>query len=114
MTEIGTGFLGWAADWAAVVILLAAIGVFWRLLKGPSAADRIVALDMLGILMVAFGGVFAVAAGESAFLDVALALALVAFLGTVAFARYVERRDAARVTEGAGEDISDHAPLETD
>lgn len=88
----GTDFLNLAAAVAAATILVAMLGVSWRLMQGPSAADRIIALDMLGILMVGFAGVFAVSAGETVFLDVALALALVAFLGTVAFARYLERR----------------------
>jgi multicomponent Na+:H+ antiporter subunit F len=46
--------------------------------------------------MVAFAGVFVVATGRAAFLDVAIVLALVGFLGTVAFARYAERRDQQR------------------
>lgn len=91
-----TAFLEAASAVAATTILLAMLGVSWRLMKGPTAADRIVALDMLGILLVGFAGVFAVSAGETAFLDVALALAFVAFLGTVAFARYLERRREAR------------------
>ena len=112
MTDVGTDLLGWASSWAAIVILFATIGVFWRLMKGPSPADRIVALDMLGILMVAFAGVFAVAAGEAAFLDVALALALVAFLGTVAFARYIERRGVAAAVDGARADGPDRVRRE--
>lgn len=90
------GFLAWVFSASAVIILVSAVAVFWRLLRGPTAADRIVALDMLGIQMVAFAAVFAVSAGETAFLDVALSVALVAFLGTVAFARYLERTDPLR------------------
>lgn len=101
----GIAFLGAASAVAATTILVAMLGVSWRLMKGPTATDRIVALDMLGILMVAFAGVFAVSAGETAFLDVALALALVAFLGTVAFARYLERRRDARTN--ASTDVRD-------
>lgn len=103
----GTAFLNAASTVAAAAILVAMLGVSWRLIKGPTAADRIVALDMLGILMVAFAGVFAVRAGETAFLDVALALALVAFLGTVAFARYLERRrDAGTIARPVARDVT--------
>ena len=57
--------------------------------------DRIVALDLVTFLTVAFLGVFCIASGRMAFLDVAITLALVGFLATAAFARYVERTAAA-------------------
>jgi multicomponent Na+:H+ antiporter subunit F len=75
----------------ALVILgvtLAAI----RLVKGPTLADRIVALDLMTIQLVAFGGLAALQADSAAFLDVAVVLALVGFLATVCLARYLERR----------------------
>lgn len=75
------------------LLLIGMVGSFFRMVRGPSLADRVVALDMLTVLMVAFAGVFVVATGRAVFLDVAIALALVGFLGTVAFARYAERRD---------------------
>lgn len=77
------------------VLILAAMGLtVWRLIKGPGMADRVVALDLITILSVAFMTLFAIAAHQDAFLDVAITLALVGFLGTVAFARYAERRAA--------------------
>lgn len=69
-----------------------------RLVRGPSRADRVVALDLLTILAIALIACLAVATGSDALLDVAIALALVAFLGTVALAKAIERRDAR--TEG--------------
>jgi multicomponent Na+:H+ antiporter subunit F len=47
---------------------------------------------MITALMVCFAGVFAIVSEQEAFLDVAIALALIGFLGTVAFARYAERQ----------------------
>lgn len=67
---------------------------FVRLIKGPSLPDRIVALDMMTVQIVAFCGLLAILAEETAFIDVAIVLALVGFLATVALARYVERRSA--------------------
>ena len=64
-----------------------------RLVRGPSRADRVVALDLLTILAIALIACLAVATGSDALLDVAIALALVAFLGTVALAKAIERRD---------------------
>lgn len=85
-------------DAAAVLtfglLLAGMVCCFVRMLRGPSLPDRVIALDLLTTLMVAFAGAYVVSTGEAAFLDVAIALALVGFLGTVAFARYAERRAA--------------------
>lgn len=81
-----------AIDLAFVLLLAAMALAALRLALGPSLPDRVVALDLLTILAVAFSALYAVAAEEPAYLDIAIALALVAFLATVAFARYAERR----------------------
>ena len=73
------------------VLLAIAIG-FVRLAKGPSLADRVVALDLMAVLIVAFSGVYAILVADPTFLDVVLVLALIGFLATVALARYAERR----------------------
>ncbi|MDP5084385.1 MAG: monovalent cation/H+ antiporter complex subunit F [Yoonia sp.] len=78
---------------AVMVLLSLAIG-FIRLARGPSLADRVVALDMMTVTLIAVCGLTAVATGVFALLDVALVLALVGFLATVALARFAERRDA--------------------
>jgi multicomponent Na+:H+ antiporter subunit F len=68
---------------------------FWRLVVGPSLADRIVALDLMGVLSVAFIALFAIGVDLPVLLDAAMVVALVAFLATVAFARwYLERTSA--------------------
>ena len=72
----------------AVAIMLAAI----RLIRGPSLPDRVVALDLISILAAGITAIYAIASGQAVFLDVATILALISFLGTVAFARYVEKQ----------------------
>ncbi|MFO7839292.1 MAG: monovalent cation/H+ antiporter complex subunit F [Desulfosalsimonadaceae bacterium] len=79
------------AELALVLLSLAILFAFIRLLIGPDAADRIVAMDLISVLIVSCLGVFAIYTGERAFLDVAIAYALIAFLGTVALARFRER-----------------------
>jgi len=64
---------------------------FFRLVKGPSLPDRVVALDIITVAIVAFCGLAAIRSGDPAFLDVALVLALVGFLATAALARFAER-----------------------
>lgn len=88
---------------AAFVLVMAAIGMgFYRIARGPSLADRVVALDMMTVTIVAFCGLYAIFAGEPAFLDVAIVVALVGFLATVALARFAERSDMRRRAEKQG------------
>jgi multicomponent Na+:H+ antiporter subunit F len=78
----------------ALVMLAAAILLaFVRVLRGPTLPDRVVAMDLVGILVVGLIVVGAAAAREQVFLDVALVIALISFVGTVAYARYLERED---------------------
>jgi multicomponent Na+:H+ antiporter subunit F len=77
---------------ALVMVMLAVILAMFRLVKGPSLPDRVVALDTMTVLIVAFCGLFAIDTGVAAFLDVAVVLALVGFLATAALARFVERK----------------------
>ena len=74
-----------------VLLIVGMALAFVRLVRGPQAADRIVALDLMAVLIVAFIGAYAVHSGDTSFLDVAIAYALVAFLGTVALARFLLR-----------------------
>ncbi len=89
---IETGFLAFAAQLSLLLILIGMAVAFIRLAKGPSLADRVVALDMMTVTIISFCGVYAVFMDEPSFLDVAIVLALVGFLATVALARYAERR----------------------
>ena len=84
------GFLGWFANVSALMIFLALMLAVVRLIRGPSLPDRVVALDLISMLLVAFLVIFAYASGVYAYLDAGLALALVGFLGTVAFARLID------------------------
>lgn len=86
------GVIAWAANAAIVLLALGGVFAFIRLVKGPSFPDRVVVLDFLSIIVVAFTALFSIITGFSAYLDVSVAFALVAFLGTVAFARFAERR----------------------
>jgi multicomponent Na+:H+ antiporter subunit F len=79
-------------------ITLAMLGVallvaFIRLVKGPTLPDRIVAMDLFGVLVVGVIVVLAGSSGVRATLDAAIVIALVGFLSTVAYATYVERGD---------------------
>ncbi len=72
----------------AISILL----IFIRLVKGPSLEDRIVSLDLLSIFGIGFIALYSIVSNESTFIDVGIILALLAFIGTVAFAYFIERK----------------------
>lgn len=76
---------------AYILLAVSLVLVTGRLLVGPSLSDRVVALDMLSFIAVGVIAVYTIATGSAVMLDAALVLALIAFLGTVAFARFVER-----------------------
>ncbi|MFP4531115.1 MAG: monovalent cation/H+ antiporter complex subunit F [Desulfobacterales bacterium] len=84
-------FLKFTTELVLVLLTLAILFAFIRLAIGPDPADRIVALDLISVLIVAYLGAVSIYTGEKAFLDVAIAYALIAFLGTVALARFRER-----------------------
>lgn len=86
-----TGPLALALDFTVVCLVLALLAATWRLLAGPTLADRVVALDMVSMLLVVFLVVFRTVSGVNAYIYAAISLALIAFLATVAFAHYIER-----------------------
>lgn len=85
-------FIELSTNISVVIIGLSILFIFIRLLIGPSIEDRIVALDLLAANAIAFIAVYSIQSGTTTFLDVGVILALLAFLGTVAFAFYLERR----------------------
>jgi multicomponent Na+:H+ antiporter subunit F len=81
------------AGYTSMVILILAFAVaFYRLVKGPTAPNQVIALDLLAMLIVAMMVNYALFTNDPIFLDAAIVLALIAFLGTVALSRYLERR----------------------
>ena len=72
-------------------LIVALLAAAYRLLTGPTLADRVVALDLVSMLLVVFLVVFTMVSGVDAYIYAAIGLALIAFLGTVAFAHYIDR-----------------------
>ena len=79
---------------AFVLLAVMSLGIvlaFVRLLLGPNIPDRLVALELLTTVGVGIAALYCIAFDEPVYLDVAIVLALVAFLGTVTFSRYIEK-----------------------
>lgn len=99
MTETAMAFVDFCVNAGFLMIFISVGLALVRLAVGPTLPDRVVALDMMTVAIVAFCGLMAVRSGDPAFLDVALALALVGFLATVALARFAERMRIRREAE---------------
>ncbi|MED3552766.1 Na(+)/H(+) antiporter subunit F1 [Cytobacillus praedii] len=72
-------------------ITLAIIAALYRVVKGPSKPDRVMALDNIGINLLAGVAILSILLHTHAFLDIILLLGILSFVGTIAFARYIER-----------------------
>lgn len=102
MREFAPVFLELCLDIGLVLMLLALALSVVRVWRGPTSADRVVAIDLFGTLCVAFITLLALHLGRAVYLDAAIALALVAFFGSVAYARFLERRVADAKPTGDG------------
>ncbi|MBT2687603.1 Na(+)/H(+) antiporter subunit F1 [Bacillus sp. ISL-47] len=76
---------------AILIISAATIGLIYRVIKGPTTPDRVVALDAIGINLVAIVALISIALNTSAFVEVILLIGILAFIGTVAFSKYLEK-----------------------
>lgn len=63
----------------------------WRMVKGPGAADRMVAIDLLGLLVAVLMIAHTIRSGDEAILDIVLIFSVIAFFGSVALARFLQR-----------------------
>jgi len=80
----------------ALTITLISLGIslllaLFRLTKGPSIPDRVVAIDLITVILMAVVTLFLIGNNEPIFIDVIGALVLVSFLGTIAYAKHLER-----------------------
>jgi multicomponent Na+:H+ antiporter subunit F len=75
---------------AFYIIILASLMCLWRVLRGPTAPDRIVAVNTLGIMLAGLCGVLTVVTGRAWYLDIAIAWALQAFVTVLALSKYLE------------------------
>ncbi|MDO8536347.1 MAG: cation:proton antiporter [Candidatus Omnitrophota bacterium] len=74
-------------------LLFSAMLCLWRVLRGPTAPDRAVAIDMLGILIVGFCAILSLPTGRDWYIDIGIAWALQSFIGIMALAKHLEGKD---------------------
>ncbi|WP_433751309.1 Na(+)/H(+) antiporter subunit F1 [Falsibacillus pallidus] len=74
-----------------ICISLAMLALIYRVIKGPTIPDKVIALDAIGINLVALIALISMLLKTSAFLEVILLVGILAFIGTVAFAKFLEK-----------------------
>ncbi len=74
------------------LLLLCMFMCLYRVGRGPTAPDRIVAIDIMGILMVGFCAIFSIITKKDLYMNIAISWALLNFIGTLSLAKYLEGR----------------------
>lgn len=77
---------------AIYIIILACFMCLYRIFRGPTGADRIVAIDILGILVVGLCAVLTLVTGRPWYIDIGIAWTLQSFISTLALSKYLEGR----------------------
>ncbi|HEC69972.1 MAG TPA: multiple resistance and pH regulation protein F [Candidatus Omnitrophica bacterium] len=75
---------------AVGILLLSAFLCLYRVLRGSTASDRIVSIDMLGILIIGFCAVLSISTRRNWYMDIGIAWALQSFISTLALAKFLE------------------------
>ncbi|WP_133946735.1 cation:proton antiporter [Roseibium sp.] len=88
-------YLAWAVKASLGILSISFLIIVYRIVKGPSLPDRVVALDMLVAVGIGFIAAVGLLTGYYLYIDIAITLGLVGFLATVAFARFILNRGAA-------------------
>ncbi len=83
------GFLGRAL----YIVILACVLCLYRIWKGPTGADRIVAIDILGIMIIGLCSILTISTGRSWYIDIGIAWALQSFICSLALSKYLEGKD---------------------
>ena len=92
MTELFGDFLYIAVHIALAILSLTFLITVIKVIHGPTLPDRILALDMLVAVAIGFIAIIGIDTGYTLYVDIAIALGLVGFLATVAFARFILAR----------------------
>lgn len=76
---------------ALIILSFSILGCIYRVLKGPSMSDRVIALDSVGIQLIAIVAILSIMLRTQAYFEIILLIGILAFLGTIAFSKYIER-----------------------
>lgn len=75
-----------------IILIVCCLACLIRAWRGPTVPDRMVAIDIMGILAVGMTAVLAIITGRQFFIDIALAWIFLSFIGTLALAKYLDHK----------------------
>ena len=78
---------------AIYIIILSCILCLYRIWRGPTGADRIVAIDILGIMIIGLCAILTISTNRSWYIDIGIAWALQSFISTLALSKYLEGKE---------------------
>jgi multicomponent Na+:H+ antiporter subunit F len=87
------GLLALVVDAALIAAAALTLLAGYRVIKGPTVPDRVVALDTIATNVVAIAVLFALATGQGLFVTVSLVLAIIGFISTIAVSQYLTEGD---------------------
>ncbi|MGC8976902.1 MAG: monovalent cation/H+ antiporter complex subunit F [Candidatus Ratteibacteria bacterium] len=73
-----------------ILLLFCCFLCLFRISRGPSVADRVVGIDILGIIIVNFAGIVSYISGSDFYMNVSISWALLSFIGTIAISKFLE------------------------
>ncbi len=74
-----------------ILILVSMLGLMYRVFKGPSIPDRLIALDGIGIMIISATAILSIIFDTEFFIEVILLVAIMSFIGTVSFSKFIEK-----------------------
>ena len=74
-----------------VLVILSMVGLLYRVWRGPSVPDRLIALDAIGVMLISAIALLSILFDTPFFIDVILLIAIMSFIGTVSFSKFIER-----------------------
>lgn len=78
--------------WVSLIILIfSMLGLLYRIFKGPTLPDRLIALDAIGVMFISATALLSIIFKTEFFLEVILLIAILSFIGTVAFSKFIEK-----------------------
>lgn len=86
-------FLDWMIQIGYLILVAALICAVVRVIIGPSLPDRIIALDLVAMVIAGIAAIYAIDTDNQVYLDVVLVMAIIIFFSTVAFSRYLQQRE---------------------
>jgi multicomponent Na+:H+ antiporter subunit F len=91
MNQIISTIFDWSIYGSFLLLIVSLVLTFIRFLRGPSIPDRLVAFDLIVIILMGIIILFSISINKTVFFDAVIIMALISFLGTVAYAKYLEK-----------------------